>query len=70
MENRFLIGLEDEQRQALLRLAVRRRYRKGDTVFYEGDPGDTLHLLVKGFLAVRVATLLGDTATLIVPRAG
>ena len=29
-----------------------------------GDPGDTLHLIAKGHVAVRIATPLGDTALL------
>ena len=52
----------------MLRLAVRRRFVKGDILFHEGDPGDTLHMLVKGFVAVRVTTLAGETATLTVLR--
>ena len=70
MENRFLQDLDAEQRQAVLRATSRRRYRKGDTIFHEGDPGDTLHLLVKGFVAVRVTTPMGETATLTVQGPG
>jgi CRP-like cAMP-binding protein len=66
MDNQFLIGLDSEQRQAVLRLANRRRFNKGDAVFHEGDPGDTLHLLMKGFVAIRVTTPMGETATLTV----
>ena len=68
--DKFLDGLEGEARQAVLRRAVRRRYRKGETVFHEGDPGDTLHMLVKGFVAVRVTTMQGETGTLSVLGAG
>ena len=66
MDNQFLIGFDPEQRQAVLRLANRRRFSKGDNVFHEGDPGDTLHLLMKGFVAIRVTTPMGETATLTV----
>lgn len=45
---------------------VRRAFRKGDTLFHEGDLGDSLHLLVKGRVAVRVSTPSGDVATLTV----
>jgi len=39
-------------------------FKRHDVVFHDGDPGDTLHLIVKGHFAVRVATPLGDVATL------
>ena len=64
--NRFLDGLDPDQCRSVLRIALRRRYRKGDTLFHEGDLGDTLHMLVKGFVAVRITTPMGETATLTV----
>ena len=54
----------------LLALARRRRFGKGETVFHEGDPGESLHLIDKGFVAVRVTTPSGEVATLRVLRAG
>jgi CRP-like cAMP-binding protein len=33
-------------------------------LFYEGDPGESLHLLDKGRVAIRVSTPLGDVGTL------
>lgn len=35
-------------------------------MFHEGDPGDALHLVDKGHLAVKRSTPLGDVATLLV----
>lgn len=66
MEWELLADLDDDERRAVLARATRRRYRKGDTLFHEGDPGDTLHLLAKGRTAVRVSTPLGELATLTV----
>jgi CRP/FNR family transcriptional regulator, cyclic AMP receptor protein len=67
-------GLFDEvdpvQVQSLLASARRRRFGRGETIFHEGDPGDSLHLIDKGFVAVRVTTPAGDVATLRVLRAG
>jgi CRP/FNR family transcriptional regulator, cyclic AMP receptor protein len=40
-----------------------RKFARGEVVFHEGDRGDTLHLIARGHLAVRVTTPLGDTAT-------
>jgi CRP-like cAMP-binding protein len=60
----LLDGLADAEVQALLSIARRRRFARGDVVFHQHDPADTLHLIDKGRFAVRVATPLGDTAVL------
>jgi CRP-like cAMP-binding protein len=62
--------LSDDERHAVLSVARRRRFAKGEVVFHEGDPGDTLHLLAKGFVAVRITTPRGDVATLSVLAPG
>lgn len=66
----LLAGLSDDERRAVLALANRRRYKKGDIVFHEGDPGETLHLIDRGRVAVRLTTPLGDVATVAVLGAG
>lgn len=48
----------------LLALARRRRFRRGDTIFHEGDPAESLHLVDVGHVAVRTTTPSGDVATL------
>jgi CRP/FNR family transcriptional regulator, cyclic AMP receptor protein len=60
----LLDGLADTEVQALLSIARRRKFARGEVVFHEHDPADTLHLVDKGRFAVRVATPLGDTAVL------
>src|SRR5262245_18447084 len=65
MQGRSLLDrLSDEDRHAVTAIAVRRRYPENGTVFHVGDPGDTLHLIVKGRVAVRTVTPRGDVATL------
>ena len=59
-------GLADDDLRALLARLGRRSYRKGDTLFHEGDPGDSLHLIDKGRVAIRVTTRAGDEAILAV----
>lgn len=44
----------------------RRKYGRGEVVFHEQDPGDTLHLIAKGHVSVRRFTPLGDVATLVI----
>jgi CRP/FNR family transcriptional regulator, cyclic AMP receptor protein len=60
----LLDGLADAEVQALLSIARRRRFARGEVVFHEQDPADTLHLVDKGRFVVRVGTPLGDTAIL------
>jgi CRP-like cAMP-binding protein len=57
-------GLPQDGVQAVLQAARRRTFGKGEVVFHHGDPGDSLHLVVKGRFAVRVMTPVGDVATL------
>jgi CRP-like cAMP-binding protein len=60
----LLDGLADSEVQALLSIARRRRFARGEVVFHEQDPADTLHLVDEGRFAVHVRTPLGDTAIL------
>jgi CRP/FNR family transcriptional regulator, cyclic AMP receptor protein len=56
--------LGDADRRGVLAAARRRRFKRNEVVFHDGDPGDTLHLIVQGHFAVRITTPLGDVATL------
>ena len=47
----------------MLSAARRRRFTRREVLFHEGDPGDTLHLIDKGRVAIRITTPLGDAAT-------
>jgi CRP/FNR family cyclic AMP-dependent transcriptional regulator len=62
--------LPDDEQRALLSLARRRRFARHEVIFHAGDPGDTLHLLAQGHVAIRVTTPLGDVATVRVLKAG
>jgi CRP-like cAMP-binding protein len=41
----------------------RRKFSRGEVVFHEGDPGDSLHRVASGRFAARVTTPVGDVAT-------
>jgi CRP/FNR family transcriptional regulator, cyclic AMP receptor protein len=66
----LLAAVPEPQRRQLLSGASRHRFSRGEVLFHEGDPGDSLHLIVKGHLAARATTPLGDTATLRVFKPG
>jgi CRP-like cAMP-binding protein len=59
-----------EDVREVLGIARRRTFRRGEVVFHEGDPGDSLHLIVDGRFASRVQTRLGDVALLAVHGPG
>ena len=56
--------LGEQERRAVVAAARRRKFARNEVVFHDGDPGDTLHLIVKGHFAIRITTPLGDIATL------
>jgi CRP/FNR family transcriptional regulator, cyclic AMP receptor protein len=62
----LLEGVPEEDVRALLSIARRRKFARGEVVFHENDPADTLHLVDKGRFGVRTQTALGDTAILAV----
>ena len=64
MEWEILRGLSADDRRAVLTRAVRRKYRSGNNLFHQGDPGDSMHLLDRGHVAVQVVDRRGTTLTL------
>jgi CRP/FNR family transcriptional regulator, cyclic AMP receptor protein len=66
----FLDLLNDRDRDRLLAVSGRRSYGRHEVVFHEGEPGETLHVVRTGRLAVRVTAASGDVATLAVLSPG
>jgi CRP/FNR family transcriptional regulator, cyclic AMP receptor protein len=62
-QGQLLTLLSDDERKALLSAARRRRFGRNEVIVHEGDPGDSLHVIVKGHVLVRVTTPTGDVAT-------
>jgi CRP/FNR family transcriptional regulator, cyclic AMP receptor protein len=59
----LLDALGDEERANLLRVARRRRFGRGEVVFHEGDPGDSLHVVTRGIFIARSSSILGHSIT-------
>lgn len=59
----ILNGLSPVDRRQLLRSSTRRRFRRDEVIFHEGDPGEAVHLIESGRVAIRVTTPLGDVST-------
>jgi CRP/FNR family cyclic AMP-dependent transcriptional regulator len=62
----LLDDVPEEDVRRLLSVARHRRFDRGEIVFHEQDPADTLHLIIKGRFVVRSQTPLGDRAILAV----
>lgn len=70
MEWRLLADVPAEEVRRLLGVARRRTFSRNEVVFHRDDPGDSLHLIVKGRFALRIMTPLGETVTLAVRGPG
>jgi len=66
MRWRLLDSVPDDVVARTLALARRRTFARDEVVFHEADPGDCVHLIESGRVAVRVATSHGQRATLAV----
>lgn len=64
MEWEALAGLDEPERRALVAVARSRMFARGEVVFHEGDPSDSVHLVTSGYFAVCVSTPDGDRAML------
>ena len=64
VEWELLSGLSAEDTRLALSRGRRRRFKRGQILFHEGDPGGSVHLVDRGRVAVRVTTLRGEVATL------
>jgi len=61
---KLLSDVPSDELQQVLTIARRRPFDRGEVVFHEGDPADSLHLVVSGRFAARIRTPLGDTTLL------
>jgi CRP-like cAMP-binding protein len=62
MVSHLLDMLDDDEQREVLAAARRRRFKRNEVVFHDGDPADTLHLVVDGHFAIGTTTPLGDQA--------
>ena len=59
-----LLGLDDAVRRDVQAVAAWRRFDRGVVLFHEGEAGGSLHVLMRGRVAIRATTPDGDTVTL------
>ena len=70
MEWQLFAGIPGEDVRAVLALARRATYRRGEVVFHHHDPADAVHLVAKGRFDVRITTALGDVVALAIRGPG
>ncbi|KRE42463.1 Crp/Fnr family transcriptional regulator [Knoellia sp. Soil729] len=61
MEWQLLNELSEADRRLVLSLAHRRRFARGEVLFHEGDPADSLHFIAEGRVMARRTTEAGDS---------
>jgi len=55
-------GIEPDELTRIAETMGRRRYRRLEVIFHEGDPGDSLHIIVAGRVKITRQSLEGDEA--------
>ncbi|MCY7300342.1 MAG: Crp/Fnr family transcriptional regulator [Ilumatobacteraceae bacterium] len=70
MHTDLLSGLMDDERRLVIAEMTHRTFSKGETLFFEGDRGDSLHIIHTGRVAIRTSTPNGDVVTLTVMGPG
>jgi CRP-like cAMP-binding protein len=61
---RLFKDLPEPEVRHLVSIARRRRFARGEVVFHDGDPADSLHLIARGYFAARLETRRGDAVTM------
>ena len=70
MQWRLFEGIPPEDVRAVLALARRSTYRRGEVVFHHHDPADAVHLVAKGRFDVQITTSHGDVVALAIRGPG
>jgi CRP-like cAMP-binding protein len=70
MEWELLAGVPAEDARRVLAIGRRRTFGRGEVVFHELDPADSLHLVAAGRFAVRRTTPLGEDSLLAIRGPG
>jgi CRP/FNR family transcriptional regulator, cyclic AMP receptor protein len=63
-------GIAPDELTRIAETMVRRRYKRLEVIFHEGDPGDSLHVLVAGRVKITRQSVDGDEAIIATLGAG
>ncbi len=59
-KSRIFAALDEEARLRLASKLIPRDLQKGEVLFYQGDPSDSIYLLVSGMLSAQLTTAAGE----------
>jgi CRP-like cAMP-binding protein len=59
-------GIETDELTRIAQTMSRRRYRRDEVIFHEGDPGDSLHVVVTGRVKITRESTEGDEAIVVI----
>jgi CRP/FNR family cyclic AMP-dependent transcriptional regulator len=63
--SRLFRGLADADLELIAPMLRQRRFRSGETIFHEGDPGDAMHVIASGRAKISIESQEGDEAILV-----
>ena len=63
-------GILPDDLQRLARGMAQRRYRRNEVIFHEGDPGESLHVVVEGRVKITRESMEGGEAIVATLAAG
>src|SRR4249919_1901671 len=63
--SRLFRGVAEEDLAAIAPMLRQRRYRAGETIFHEGDPGDAMHVIASGRAKISIESPEGEEAILV-----
>jgi CRP-like cAMP-binding protein len=66
----FFSGLDEAGLESVGRTVRSRRFRRGEVIFHQGDPGDALFIVMSGAIKISLPSDTGDEAILATLRAG
>jgi CRP/FNR family cyclic AMP-dependent transcriptional regulator len=71
LRDSYLFQRADEDAlMAIARHLRRRRFRRGETIFHQGDPGDALHVVSSGAVKIVLPSMEGEEAIIATLRTG
>jgi CRP/FNR family transcriptional regulator, cyclic AMP receptor protein len=63
--SRLFRGVADTDLEAIAGMLRQRRFRAGETIFHEGDPGDAMHVIAAGRAKISIESPDGEEAILV-----
>ena len=66
----FFSGLDAAGLESVGRTVRTRRFRRGEVIFHQGDPGDALFIVMNGGIKISLPSDTGDEAILATLRSG